>query len=93
MNNLFSCFIFPILNTAILFLLLAGCGEQTEKKILVVAHGLDKSHSVHQSLEYMGQILEQKSKGKLGIRIYPNQQLGTERELLELLQIGSSSRS
>lgn len=93
MTNLLTYFNFPILNTStlILFLLLTGCGEKKEIKILVVAHGLDKTHSVHQSLEYMGQILEQKSKGKLGIRIYPNQQLGTERELLELLQIGSIS--
>jgi tripartite ATP-independent transporter DctP family solute receptor len=38
---------------------------------------------------YMAKLVEEKSQGKMQIRIYPNQQLGTERELVELLQIGS----
>ncbi|MCR9083634.1 MAG: TRAP transporter substrate-binding protein, partial [Cyclobacteriaceae bacterium] len=33
--------------------------------------------------------VEEKSNGRLKIKVYPNQQLGTERELVELLQIGS----
>ena len=39
----------------------------------------------------MAEVLLEKSKGKLGIEIYPSQQLGTERQCLELLQIGSLS--
>ena len=37
----------------------------------------------------MADRLNEKSNGKLLIKIYPNQQLGSERELVELLQIGS----
>lgn len=37
----------------------------------------------------MAEKVEEKSNGKLNIKIYPSQQLGSERELLELLQIGS----
>ncbi len=37
----------------------------------------------------MGEDLLQRSGGKLKLEIYPSQQLGTERECLELLQIGS----
>ena len=37
----------------------------------------------------MGQRLAEQSDSQLIIQIYPNQQLGTERECLELLQIGS----
>ena len=37
----------------------------------------------------MADRVEEKSKGKLKVVIYPSQQLGTERELVELLQIGS----
>ena len=37
----------------------------------------------------MGERLKEKSGGKMNVEIYPNQQLGTERQLLELLQIGS----
>jgi tripartite ATP-independent transporter DctP family solute receptor len=38
---------------------------------------------------FMAKLVDEKSKGQMQIRIYPNQQLGTERELVELLQIGS----
>jgi tripartite ATP-independent transporter DctP family solute receptor len=37
----------------------------------------------------MAEDLEALSDGRLQLKIYPNQQLGTERECLELLQIGS----
>lgn len=37
----------------------------------------------------MSELVEQRSNGELKIEIYPSQQLGTERELVELLQIGS----
>lgn len=40
---------------------------------------------------YMAERLAEKSDGELTISIYPNQQLGTERQSLELLQIGSLS--
>ena len=38
---------------------------------------------------YMGEQLEIKSNGKIKLQIYPSQQLGTERQCLELLQIGA----
>lgn len=37
----------------------------------------------------MGEDLMERSGGKIRLEIYPNQQLGTERQCLELLQIGS----
>jgi TRAP-type C4-dicarboxylate transport system substrate-binding protein len=38
---------------------------------------------------YMGERLREKSGGSMRVDIYPSQQLGSERELIELLQIGS----
>jgi tripartite ATP-independent transporter DctP family solute receptor len=67
----------------------AGCEEAEKKKVIKLAHALDRSHSVHKAMEFMAERLEEKSGGKMGIAIYPSQQLGTERECLELLQIGS----
>ena len=72
-----------------LLLLLFSCGEISSSKSLKLAHGLDVSHPVHQGMEFMAQRLAEKSAGKLTIEIYPSQQLGTERQALELLQIGS----
>lgn len=61
----------------------------TEQKIIKLGHGLDTSHPVHKSMFYFGELVEEKSRGKMKVEMYPNQQLGTERQLLELLQIGS----
>ncbi|WP_335964422.1 TRAP transporter substrate-binding protein [Galbibacter sp. PAP.153] len=71
------------------FLLCFSCNESTKHKTIRLAHGLDVNHSVHKAMLEMAKNLEEASGGKLTIKIYPNQQLGSERECLELLQIGS----
>lgn len=73
----------------LLVITLAGCQELGKIKKLKLAHGLDVTHSVHLGMEFMAERLAEKSGGKLLLEIYPNQQLGTERQCLELLQIGS----
>ncbi|MCB0584633.1 MAG: TRAP transporter substrate-binding protein [Phaeodactylibacter sp.] len=70
-------------------LALAGCGKTTKTRTLKLAHGLDNTHPVHKGMEYMAERLAERSGGRLTIEIYPSQQLGTERQCLELLQIGS----
>ena len=75
----------------IVLLLCFGCGKDEETSVLRLAHGLDTSHPVHLGMVYMAERLADKSGGTLTISIYPNQQLGTERQALELLQIGSLS--
>lgn len=72
-----------------LLLLLAGCDRGGEVKVLKLSHGLDPAHPVHQAMVYMGERLAEKSDGTMQIDIYPSQQLGTEREAVELVQIGS----
>jgi len=69
-------------------LFLGGCQPQ-QQTVLKLAHALDRSHSVHQAILYMGQRLNELSGGKMRLDVYPNGQLGSERELMELLQIGS----
>lgn len=66
-----------------------ACNTSSDVKVIKLGHGLDISHPVHKSMIRMGELLEQNSRGKMKIKVYPNQQLGTERELVELLQIGS----
>ena len=69
--------------------LLGGCQELTETTSLKLAHSLDTKHPVHLGMEFMAEKVYEKSGGKMQIEIYPSQQLGTERQCLELLQIGS----
>ncbi|MBO0355256.1 TRAP transporter substrate-binding protein [Muricauda ruestringensis] len=66
-----------------------GCEETSGIRTIRLAHGLDINHSVHRAMVKMGKDLDSVSKGRLRIEIYPNQQLGTEREILELIQLGS----
>nr|WP_258105668.1 TRAP transporter substrate-binding protein [Marinoscillum sp. MHG1-6] len=72
-----------------MILFFTDCAGKKEVKVLKLAHGLDISHPVHKGMEYMADLLAEKSGGKLTIEIYPSGQLGNERESLELLQIGS----
>ena len=69
--------------------LLGGCGKQDETIILRLGHSLDTQHTVHKAMVYLGERLAFYSQGKMKVIIYPSSQLGSEREMVELLQIGS----
>lgn len=70
-------------------LVLPACADLSGKRSIKLAHGLDTSHPVHKGMEYLAARVAERSGGKLKLEIYPNGQLGTERQCLELLQIGS----
>ena len=69
--------------------LLSSCAQQDDTVVLKLAHVLDTGHSVHQGMAYMAERLDEYSGGTMRIDIYPSGQLGAERELVELVQIGS----
>ena len=66
-----------------------GCERDAGITVIKLAHGLDVTHSVHRAMEVMAAGVAERSGGRLRIDIYPSEQLGTERQALELLQIGS----
>jgi tripartite ATP-independent transporter DctP family solute receptor len=68
---------------------LSGCARVREVSVIQLGHGLDVQHPVHQAMVRMGERLDELSSGRLRLEIYPSEQLGSERECLELLQIGS----
>lgn len=70
-------------------LLLSACQGDGHVTVLKLAHGLDTNHPVHKAMVRMGERLRELSGGAMRIDIYPGAQLGGERELIELLQIGS----
>jgi tripartite ATP-independent transporter DctP family solute receptor len=74
---------------AIGFIFLTACSKESGVRRIKIGHGLDQSHPVHKAMLYLADRAAQKSNGKIQITVYPSQQLGTERECLELLQIGS----
>lgn len=75
---------------ALLIFSLSACDSvKKNTTVIKLGHGLDTSHPVHEAMLFMAERAKEKSNGSLKIDIYPNQQLGSERESLELLQIGS----
>jgi len=78
-----------LLWTSLIIMMAIQCRHEGQVKVIKLAHGLDPSHSVHKAMEFMAEYVFEKSQGKLRIDIYPSEQLGSERECLELLQIGS----
>jgi tripartite ATP-independent transporter DctP family solute receptor len=77
------------ISLSILLLCASACSKPGGVRILKLGHGLDTSHPVHAAMIYMAERVNEKSDGEMIIQVYPNQQLGSERELVELLQIGS----
>lgn len=73
----------------VLIALLNGCILKRDVKVLKLGHTLDTKHSVHLAMEFMAKRVWELSNGKLEIQIYPGGVLGSEKESLELLQLGS----
>jgi len=67
----------------------AACTGGGGATVLKLAHGLDVTHPVHRAIVHMSDLVAERSNGRMRIDIYPSEQLGSEREALELLQIGS----
>ncbi|WP_026967615.1 TRAP transporter substrate-binding protein [Algoriphagus terrigena] len=69
--------------------LLNSCADQLGVRVIKLGHAQVVNHPVHEAMLFMGKKIEEKSGGKIKVKVYPNQQLGSERELVELLQVGS----
>jgi tripartite ATP-independent transporter DctP family solute receptor len=82
----------PVRALAFAFLaacLLAACARHDGVTVLKLAHSLDTGHPVHQGMVFMAERVADYSGGRMRIDIYPGGQLGSERELVELVQIGA----
>jgi len=56
--------------------------------VLKLGHGLPTAHPVHEAMVYMARRVDEKSGGKMCVEVFPNEQLGTEKECIEALQLG-----
>ncbi|THA06123.1 TRAP transporter substrate-binding protein [Rodentibacter pneumotropicus] len=81
-KNILSCALILVLSAGISF-------SASAKTVLKLSHNNDKTHPVHISMQYMADEVKKLTNGEVIVRIYPNSQLGTQRESMELLQSGS----
>ncbi|WP_209125149.1 TRAP transporter substrate-binding protein [Alkalihalobacillus sp. BA299] len=100
MNNIFkvSCLFF-------LFLALVGCNSATnqteegnsgeegitnqETYEISIGHVLDEGHSLHKTFEAFKEYVETESNEQITVDIFPNGQMGSDRELIEGVQVGT----
>jgi tripartite ATP-independent transporter DctP family solute receptor len=82
-------FLLPLAILAYGFYIWFSSAEEKNVKIIRLGHVLNQQHPVHLGMKFMAEDLLKRSNGTLKIEIYPDEQLGTERELTELMQIGS----
>ncbi|MCO4787061.1 MAG: TRAP transporter substrate-binding protein DctP, partial [Marinomonas atlantica] len=72
--------------------LIVGClgvSSFSYAETLKLSHNGDTKSPVHKALKYFADEVKEKTDGDLKVRVYPNGQLGTQRESLELLQSGA----
>ncbi len=70
--------------------IVAGCKKEKDEPeiVLKLGHGLDITHPVHKAMVYMAKRVREKSSGRMKVDIFPNEQLGNEKECIEALQLG-----
>lgn len=88
-HTILSGFFISIL---LLFIILSGCSRDSGEDghtTIILAHAMHTNHPVSVAMDRMAELTEEYSDGKLRVTIYPTSQLGDERELLELVQIGT----
>ena len=83
--------IFALFSLVVLGVTWAGVGPMRSRKTLILAHNLDTQHPVHRGMQAFAAKVLSESNGRISIQLYPNGQLGSEREVLEQLQIGAVS--
>ncbi|GLK72955.1 TRAP transporter substrate-binding protein [Ancylobacter dichloromethanicus] len=57
--------------------------------VIKAGHGTHTTHPTHLALVKLAEIVDAKSHGEMKIEIYPDRQLGEEREMVEGLQLGT----
>ena len=77
--------------------LMTGCGATAATDtgysaenplVLTLAHGLSETHTVHIAMTQFAEEVNEKTNGRIQVKIFPNGQLGSENENLEQLQAG-----
>lgn len=67
----------------------AGQASASDKIVLKAGHASSTTSTGHHAFEFLGKELAEKTNGQITIQIFPSAQLGSERELIESIQLGN----
>lgn len=68
---------------------LNGTAIAKDKIVLKAGHASSTTSTGHLALEFLGKELSEKTDGRISIQVFPGAQLGSERELVESIQLGN----
>ena len=67
----------------------ANTGDVSGTYVIKAGHAASEEHFAQGTFEKFKEIVEENSDGRIKVEIYPNGQVGGEREMIEALQIGN----
>ncbi|BAC12199.1 TRAP transporter substrate-binding protein [Oceanobacillus iheyensis] len=81
----------------VIVLFLAGCGDgdsasgegDDQEYTIKFAHVVSPSTAKGKAAEKFGELIEERTDGKIKVEIYPDSQLGSDREIIEQMQSGT----
>ncbi|WP_067142953.1 TRAP transporter substrate-binding protein [Oceanivirga salmonicida] len=81
-----------LITTLFMMLIFVSCGENKEDSKIVwkLGHLANDTHIWHKTAEKFGELIKEKTDGKIEVVIYPNESLGSEIDNLNLIQSGTA---
>lgn len=76
-------------SAAVLAVATFGAGSLSAETVVNIGHGVQTGHPTHLGLLKLAELVKERSNGEITINVYPDRQLGEEREMVEGLQLGS----
>lgn len=80
---------FTALLTASALALTAGLATAQAETVINIGHGVQTGHPTHIGLLKLAELVQERSNGEIVVKVYPDRQLGEEREMVEGLQLGT----
>ncbi|WP_198411184.1 TRAP transporter substrate-binding protein [Marinimicrobium alkaliphilum] len=78
-----------VISAALAALIISAVGSGTSRGTTLFVAYAQNSQPVIDALHLLGERIEEKTDGEVNVRFFPDSQLGGERELVELLQVGA----
>lgn len=82
-----------LIATAAVCFIFSSCGPKdssASKFKLKFGHLASESHIWHKTAVKFKELVEERSKGKIEVKVYPNSQLGKEMELIDSIKLGTA---
>jgi len=77
-----------LLLASAVFLCTSPAALARPRLVLKLGHGLPTTHAVHKAMLFMADRVKARSEGQMIVQVFPNEQLGNEKECIEALQLG-----